>query len=175
MTIAQRLSSALAAALLMLGSVGKAEDGVPVTRPEPITIRVLDGKSGASLGRLHLQFVAGYDNDDLQRGLWNAEAITDGHGRANMPDSIQNFPFVAVWVAKHKLCAAHGRSFALTVDRIRYQGLSTSNHCGTTVVDDTPEVLNVFVKARHGEVRKVKVRKVKVRKPKPVRRSYKCK
>jgi hypothetical protein len=97
---------------------------------------------------VHLQFVAGYDEADLRLGLWGAEAVTDGYGRASLPNSLKNFSFVEVWVAKRKLCTPHGHSSGVILDRVRSEGLSAPNHCGTTVVEDTPGVLNVFAKAQ---------------------------
>lgn len=148
MTIARTLSLALGVGTLLLpASVGRAQNSLPATHPEPITIRILDGKGGAPLAHVHLQVVAGYDDRDLRLGLWSAEIVTDGQGRASLPGSLKNFSFVAVWVAKRKLCAAHGRSTYLNLDNIRSEGLSTPNRCGTTVVAEMPGVLNVFAKA----------------------------
>jgi len=143
-------SSALGALMvLLLASMGRTENSLPVSHPEPITIRILDGKYGAPLAHVHLLFVAGYDNADLRLGLWSAEGITDGLGRANLPASLKDFAFLQVWVLKHKLCASHGRSLGVNLDRIRYQGFSTPNYCGTTVVEDAPGIFNVFAAARH--------------------------
>lgn len=148
MTIARPLSLALCGLTLALpGSMGKSEQSMPAVHPEPITIRILDGKGGAPLAHVQLLFVAGYDDRDLRRGLWSAEAITDAKGRASLPGALKNFSFVAVWVEKHKLCAGHGRSSGVNLDSIRYEGTSTPNHCGTTVVEDTPGVLTVFAEA----------------------------
>jgi hypothetical protein len=148
MTILRNLSLAPGlAALALLVSPGRSENSLPAVHPEPITIRILDGKDGAPLAHVHLLLVAGYDDRDLRLGMWSAEAITDAKGRASLPNALKNFSFVAVWVAKHKLCAAHGRSPGIILERIRSEGMSTANLCGTTVVEDTPGVLNVFAKA----------------------------
>jgi hypothetical protein len=138
--------------LLLPCSVGRAQNSLPGKHLEPITIRVLDGKGGAPLPHLHLQVVAGYDDRDLRIGLWSEEVISDGQGRANLPGSLKSFSLVAVGVAKHKLCAAHGRPVAVMLDSIRNEGLSTPNGCGTTVVAETPGVLNVFAKARQEDL-----------------------
>ena len=149
MTIARTLSLVLGVAALALpASVGKSEGSVPVSHPEPITIQILDGKGGAPLAHVHLLLVAGYDDRDLRLRLWSAEAITDARGRVGLPRALKDFSFVEVRVAKRKLCAAHGRSFGANLDRVRNEGMSTPNHCGTTVVEDTPGVLNVFARAR---------------------------
>ena len=148
MTIARTLSLALGAAVALLASAGRSEGSLPVSHPEPITIQILDGKGGAPLAHVHLLFVAGYDDRDLRLGLWSAEAITDAKGRVSLPHALKDFSFVEVWVAQHKLCAAHGRSLAMNLDRVRNEGVSTPNRCGTTVVEDTPGVLIVFAKAR---------------------------
>jgi len=71
---------------------------------------------------------------------------------ASLPGSLKNFSLVAVWVAKRKLCAAHGRSTYLNLDNIRSEGLSTPNRCGTIVVEETPGVLNVFAKAHRKDL-----------------------
>ena len=154
MTIARTLSLTLGAGTLLLpASAGRAQqNSLPVTHPEPITIRILDGKGGAPLAHVHLQVAAGYDGRDLRLGLWREEIVTDGQGRASLPGSLKNFSLVAVWVAKHKLCAAHGRSTYMNLDNIRNQGLNTPNRCGTTVVAETPGVLNVFAKAHHKDL-----------------------
>jgi len=149
MMTARSLSLALGVvALVLLASAGRSENSLPVTHPEPVTIRILDGKGGAPLAHVHLQLFAGYDDRDLRRGLWSVEAITDAQGRANLPSSLKDFAFVQVWVPKHKLCAARGRAPGFNLDRIRHEGLSTPNYCGTTTVDDSPGVLTVFAKAR---------------------------
>jgi hypothetical protein len=148
MTIARTLSLALGLGTLLLPArVGSAQIDLPVTHPEPITIRILDGKGGTPLAHVHLQVAAGYDDRDVRLGLWSEEVVTDEQGRASLPGSLKNFSLVAVWVAKHKLCAAHGRSTYMNLDNIRTEGLNTPNRCGTTVVAETPGVLNVFARA----------------------------
>ena len=136
------------AAMALLASAGRGEGSVPASHPEPITIQILEGKGGAPLAHVHLLLVAGYDDRDLRLGLWREEAITDAKGRVSLPHALKDFSFVEVWVAKRKLCEAHGRSLAINLDRVRNEGMSTPNQCGTTVVEDAPGVLTVFVKAR---------------------------
>ena len=153
MTIAWTLSLALGVGTLLLpASAGRTQNSLPATHPEPITIRILDGKGGAPLAHVHLQVVAGYDDRDLRRGFWSEEVVTDGQGRASLPGSLKNFSFIAVWVAKRKLCAAHGSSTTMNLDDIRYEGSSTPNRCGTTVVAQTPGVLNVFARAHRKDL-----------------------
>jgi hypothetical protein len=153
MMIARTLSLALGVGMLFLPvSAGSAQIDLPATHPEPITIRILDGKGGAPLAHVHLQVVAGYDDRDLRLGLWSEEIVTDGQGRVSLPGSLKNFSLVAVWVAKHKLCAAHGRRTYMNLDNIRSEGLSTPNRCGTIMVAETPGVLNVFAKAHHKDL-----------------------
>jgi hypothetical protein len=148
MTIARTSSLALGmATLVLLARVGRSENSLPAIHPEPVTIQVLDGKGGAPLAHVHVQLVAGYDDRDLRLGLWSEDAITDGKGRASLPNVLKNFTLVEVWVAKHKLCEGRGRSPVFILDRIRHEGSSTPNYCGTTVVEDTPGVINVFVRA----------------------------
>ena len=149
MTIARTLSLALGAAMALLPvSAATAQTSQPAVHPEPITIRILDGKGGAPLAHVHLQVAAGYDDRDLRLGLWSTDLVTDGHGQASLPGPLGNFSLLAVWVAKHKLCAVHGRSTYMNLDGIRYGGLSTPNRCGITVAADTPGMLTVFAKAR---------------------------
>jgi hypothetical protein len=153
MTIARNLSMAFAvAAMALLASAGRGEGSVPASHPEPITIQILEGKGGAPLAHVHLLLVAGYDDRDLRLGLWREEAITDAKGRVSLPHALKDFSFVEVWVAKHKLCEAHGRSLAINLDRVRNEGMSTPNQCGTTVVEDAQGVLTVFVKARAADL-----------------------
>lgn len=137
------------AALLAIPPRANAQStqSLPVAHPEPITIRVLDGKDGTPLKHVHLVLLAGYDDNDLRRRLWQREAITDDDGEASVPDALKNFGFLQVSVAKRKLCIAHAQTANFSLERIRRDGLSTPNRCGTTVVDDEPGVLNVFAKA----------------------------
>lgn len=136
--------------LVLPGSMGKSEQSLPSIHPEPITIRIINGKDGAPLAHVHLLFVAGYDNRDLRLGLWSAEAITDAKGRASLPGALKDFSLLEVRVAKRRLCAAHGRSLSINLDNVRYGGMSTPNRCGNLVFADKPGVLTVFAKA-HAE------------------------
>jgi len=148
MKTARSLSLAFGlAALILSASAGKCQNSLPVVHTEPVTIQILDGKAGAPLARVHLDLAAGYDDRDLRRGLWSAEVVTDAKGRASLPTSLRDFPLLAVWVEKHKLCQTRGRSSDFILDDVRYQGLSATNHCGIVTADDAPGVLHVFVKS----------------------------
>jgi len=151
MTIARTLSLVLCVMTLALpGSMGKSEQSLPAIHPEPITIRILNGKDGTPLAHVHLLLVAGYDDRDLRQGFWSGEAITNAKGQASLPDSLKNFSFVAVSVAKRRLCAARGRSLSVDLDNVRSEGMSTPNRCGNLMFADKPGVLTVFAKA-HAE------------------------
>ena len=92
MTFARTLSLALGVGMLLLpASLGRAQIDLPVTHPEPITIRILDGKGGAPLAHVHLRVVAGYDDRDLRLGLWSEEAVTDGQGWRAYPALSRTF------------------------------------------------------------------------------------
>jgi hypothetical protein len=138
------------AALALLASASRSQNSLPVLHREPVTIRILNGKDGAPLAHVHVVFVAGYDDQDLRLGLWSEEAITNAKGQASLPDSLKNFSFVAVWVAKRKLCAQHGHALGADLDNVRNQGLSTTNRCGNLMFADKPGVLTVFAQA-HAE------------------------
>jgi hypothetical protein len=136
--------------LALPGSMGKSEQSLPAIHPEPITIRILNGKDGAPLAHVHLLFVAGYDDRDLRLGFWSGEAMTDAKGRASLPGALRDFSLVAVRVAKRRLCATHGRSLDINLDNVRYGGLSTANRCGNLMFADQPGILTVFAEA-HAE------------------------
>lgn len=154
MTRARIFAGSLGFAVLVSGAAaGLAQNSWPAMHPQPIAIQILDGKRGAPLERVHLQIVAGYDDNDLRFGRWGAEAITDEQGRAMLPDSLKDFGFLAVWVVKHKLCAAHGLSPRLSLGSIRNEGLSTPDECGTLVPVNQPGMLIVFAKAHAKDLR----------------------
>lgn len=141
------LSFALVAGVVLAAPVCRADESLPVVHPEPITIHVFDGKGGKPMAHMHVVLVAGYDDTDLGHALWQTEAITDDDGTVNLPNALKNFGYLHVSVLKRKLCQVSGSPAGFSLDRIRNDGLSTPNRCGTTVVEDKPGVLNVFVKA----------------------------
>ncbi len=166
MTIAQRIAATRAACarfragatlgvgvLTLAAAALRAQNSWPAMHPEPIAIRILDGRRGLPLAGVHVQIVAGYDDNDLLQGSWGAEAITDDRGRAMLPDALKDFGFLAIRVVKHKLCAAHGLSPRLSLGSIRNEGLSTPDECGTLVPARQPGVLIVFAKAHAKDLR----------------------
>jgi hypothetical protein len=61
---------------------------------------------------------------------------------------LRNLPFLRVQVLKRHGCEPASGRAALSVERIRRDGLSGVNRCGTTVVGEVPGVFAVFVKAK---------------------------
>jgi hypothetical protein len=148
------LTLAAGAATIGLAVYPASGESFPVEHREPITIRVLSGKSGGPLMHQRLTLVAGYDARDLEERLWTEETVTDAAGEARVPLALGNFPFLRVKVAKTRLCQETSRGETYNLGRVRYQGFSAPNHCGFVTVADAPRVLVVFV--RRG-ARKVKI------------------
>ena len=141
------LCSCSAAVFVLLTAVVSAGEVFPVGHKEPITIRVLDGKDGKPQSRAQVILVAGYDRRDLALGLWSEEALTDASGRVRLSDTLRNLPFLRVEVLKRHSCQVDAGDAGFSVERVRRDGLSGPNRCGTVVVDDTPGVFTVYVKA----------------------------
>jgi hypothetical protein len=125
-----------------------AYESFPVVHSEPITIRILSGKSGQPLAHLHLLLIGGYDQRDIHGQLFRAEALTDALGQAHLEGQLANLPWLQVWVNKKPLCQANPRQASFSVERIRRDGLSSPNRCGTAVVEDAPGVFTVFVQSK---------------------------
>jgi hypothetical protein len=89
---------------ILAAQVSGADETFPVVHNEPITIRILSGKTAQPLAYAHLILVAGYDQRDLQLQMWHEEALTDDHGNARLPGALANLPLLRVWVAKKQLC-----------------------------------------------------------------------
>ncbi len=143
------LSLPLAAGLaLVTAAASGAGESFPVVHNEPVTIRILGGKDGRPLGRLHLILIAGYDQRDLREQLYSEEVLTDAEGQARLPKQLANLPWLQVWVSKKPLCQAHPRKAGFSVELIRRDGLSAPNRCGTAAVEDAPGVFTVFVKGK---------------------------
>jgi hypothetical protein len=143
------LALSLAAGIVLLtATLCGAAEIFPVVHNEPITVRILGGKDGQPLARLHLVLLAGYDQSDLHGQLYRAELLTDAHGQAHLPRQLANLPWLQVWVAKKPLCQANPRGDSFSVDLIRRDGLSAPNLCGTAMADDAPGVFTVFVKSK---------------------------
>lgn len=125
-----------------------AAERFPVMHSEPITVRILGGKDGRPLGRLHLVLIGGYDQRDMREELFREEVLTDARGQARLSNQLANLPWLQVWVGSKTLCQSHPRITGFSVDLIRSDGLSTPNLCGKATVPDTPGVFTVFVKGK---------------------------
>jgi hypothetical protein len=89
---------------------------------------------------------AGYTQRDIDLQMRREEAQTDEHGFARLPNALANFPLLQVSVAKQRLCHSGGRGAVFSIERIRRDGLSAPNRCGTAIVQDAPGVFTVWVK-----------------------------
>ncbi|MGD0631071.1 MAG: hypothetical protein ABR987_17220 [Terracidiphilus sp.] len=136
--------------LLAAAAACSADEVFPVVHNEPIAVRVLEGKSGAPQARVHVVLVAGYSRRDLALGMWREEAVTDGAGTVGLSDALRNLPLLRVEVLKRGSCASDAGEAAISVERIRRDGLSEANRCGTAVAVDMPGVLAVYVKGKTG-------------------------
>jgi len=125
-----------------------ADESFPVVHNEPITIRILSGKSGQPLAHLHLLLIGGYDQRDLHGQIFREEALTDALGEARLDGQLANLPWLQVWVNKKPLCQADPRQASFSVERIRRDGLSSPNRCGTAVVEDAPGLFTIFVQSK---------------------------
>jgi hypothetical protein len=144
-----RMLSIGAAGLVMLIACAAcaADEVFPVVRNEPIAVRVLDGKNGKPQPHAHVLLVAGYDRRDLKLAMWREEAMTDAAGEVHLSDALRNLPLLRIEMIKRHSCAPDLSDAAASVERIRRDGLSSANRCGTIAVADTPGVFTVFVKA----------------------------
>ena len=137
-----------AAMALLAAAVCSADEVFPVVDHEPIAVRILEGKNGAPQARVHVVLIAGYDRRDLDLGLWREEAVTDEAGMVQLSDALKNLPLLRVAVLKRSSCATDAGGAAISVERIRRDGMSSANRCGTVVAADVPGTLAVFVKGK---------------------------
>jgi hypothetical protein len=137
-----------AAMALLAAAVCSADEVFPVVHHEPIAVRILEGKNGAPQARVHVVLIAGYDRRDLDLGLWREEAVTDEAGMVQLSDALKNLPLLRVAVLKRSSCATDAGGAAISVERIRRDGMSSANRCGTVVAADVPGTLAVFVKGK---------------------------
>jgi hypothetical protein len=142
--------------LLAIMGGGAIRASEPVIHHEPITVRVLDGRGGLPLARVHLTLIAGYDERDLHLGLWQEEVVTDGAGSVRVPDSLVNFPYLQVMVARHRMCIGNVSASRFSMERIRFSGLNSPNRCGVFTVGNLPGVFVVFAKINGSDKRRVK-------------------
>jgi hypothetical protein len=123
-------------------------ESFPVVHNEPITVRIVGGKDGRPLGRLHLTLIAGYDRLDMREQLFREEVLTDAQGQVRLSNQLANLPWLQVWVGKKSLCQEDAPKASFSVELIRRDGLSAPNHCGKATVEDKPGVITVFVKGK---------------------------
>jgi len=131
-------------------ALGQADEIFPVVHNDTITVRVLNGKYGVPITHAHLTLAGGYDARDIGLGLWQEELLTDKKGEVRLPSGLANLPFLQILVTGHKLCQAHPKADMFSVERMRRDGLSSPNRCGTFAVEDAPGVFTVFVKGDNG-------------------------
>jgi hypothetical protein len=137
----------LAAVLALLAAPAKADNETfPVTHNEPITVRILNGKSGQPLAHIHLILIGGYDQGEIADHLWQEEMLTDEQGRVRLSAQLANLPRIQVELLNGKLCQVKPESVSFSVERIRRDGLSAPNRCGIATVQDAPGIFTVFVK-----------------------------
>jgi hypothetical protein len=135
--------------------VCSADEVFPVVHPEPITVRVVDGKGGKPQARVHVVLVAGYDRHDLRQGLWREEAVTDAEGKVRISGALRNLPLLRVEVLKRHACATGIDEEVIAVERIRLAGLSGANRCGFAPIEDAPGVFTAFVKGKKASAKGV--------------------
>jgi hypothetical protein len=132
--------------MLLATTACRASESFPVAHTDAIAVRVLGGKDGKPQPYAHVVLVAGYNNSDLGVGLWREEALTDGEGMVRLSNALKNLAFLRVEALKRHSCQIDADQTAFSIDRIRRDGLSAANRCGTAVVEDVPGVFTVFVK-----------------------------
>jgi hypothetical protein len=133
--------------ILVLIAASGAGQAIPAVHSEPITIRILNGKSGLPLPHLHLAVIAGYDERDIRHGLWAEEVSTDSSGEAQLPQGLVDFGFLQVSLRKAKAYQKSSRRERYNLARIRRDGFSTPNECGIIRVLDRPGVLTIFARS----------------------------
>ena len=145
-----------------------ADEDFPVVHDDTITIRVLDASDGHPIIHAHLSLLAGYNQRDLHLEMWHDDVSTDDHGIARLPNAMANLPLLQIGVQKQQVCQAGSGSAIFSIDRIRRDGLSTSNRCGKATFGDAPGAFTVFVKSKiHAPKPSKPLKACKVRKPAP--------
>jgi hypothetical protein len=140
------LLSFLAIATLSTPNLAHAQESFPEIHNQPIKIHLLDAEDGSPKANLRVILVAGYNQDDLRKGLWREETATDSDGDLKLPRAMLNLPWMQVIVAQGKLCIYKQPAPGLSVERIREEGLSAPNPCGLAAVTEKPGELNFFVR-----------------------------
>jgi len=143
------IAFALAAALALLAAAASgADETFPVIHNEPITVRILNGKSGQPLAHIHLILIGGYDQGEIADHLWQEEMLTDEQGRVRLSGQLANLPWLQVELLNGKLCQVKPESVSFSVERIRRDGLSAPNRCGIITAQEAPGLFTVFVKSK---------------------------
>jgi hypothetical protein len=138
----------IGAAMTLRAAAGYASGEVfPVAHGGTIAVRVLGGKDGKPQVHAHVILVGGYDQRDLGLGLWREEVLTDGEGTVRLSNALGNLPLLRVEVEKRRACETDANRAAISVERIRRDGLSGANRCGMVVANNAPGVFTIFVKA----------------------------
>lgn len=138
----------LAALLLLFSESNGAQEREHGPGDSSITVRFLDGQTGKPLQNLHVVFEAGYDGDGIRSGFWQEEALSNARGETTLPRILSALPWLQVSVLKHHVCQAGGDASSFSVERMRRDGLSAPNRCGTITAVETPGVFTVFVKMK---------------------------
>lgn len=124
----------------------RAQQSYPEVHDDPIRIRILTGTEGAPVPHLPVLLLAGYERNDLRKGLWQEEAATDDEGNLQVPSSLVNFPWLRIVPAKGiKPCLSKPSERVFSMERIRLDGLSAPNSCGPIALEDRPGTFNFFV------------------------------
>ncbi len=142
----RKLTIWVAAAAVLLASVTcGAGEVFPVAHNDTLTVRVLNGEDGKPQKRVHVVLVAGYDRRDLRLELWREEAVTDAEGNVRLSNSLGNLPLLRLMVRERHACSAGTNEAAISVERVRRDGLSGVNRCGLATAAEAPGLLTVFV------------------------------
>ena len=144
------LAFCAAVALLPMSGACRADEVFPVAHKEPIAIWILDGRSGTAQAGVSVLLTGGYDRRDLAVGQWHEELVTDADGKVQLSDALRNLPLLSVEVLKRHGCGP--AMAALSVERIRMDGMSAPNLCGAARIVDSSGVLTVFVKGKKATV-----------------------
>lgn len=141
-----------ASLLLQLIPACAADEVFPEVHNQPIAVRVADGNSGKPLPNQHVLLIAGYNRRDLDLAQWHEEAVTDGEGQVRLSNTLRNLPLLRVEVLQRHSCEPGSDQSAFSMERIRLEGLSGVDRCGTIRVEEALGVLTVFVKGKKGDV-----------------------
>jgi hypothetical protein len=157
------LLSILTAAALHAALPAQAQESFPEIHNHPIRIHLLDADDGSPKSNFRVILVAGYNQDDLRKGLWRQDAATNSDGDLQLPKTMLNLPWMQVIVPQSKLCSFKQPAQGLSIERIREEGLSAPNQCGLANAQEKQGELNLFVSKqptprKHGKMSFLKYR-----------------